>query len=294
MALEFRRRRFYRPGKKGQLALAVAALLLALCTAALWMLVNFHIDRAPSPEESQNESLPVMEDFSEKDSASMLIILGDKGTEQFILIQADPANSDLRAATVPSSLSVGKDKTLMEIYRKSGSAAAVTAVSETLALPIRHHIALSSEKAETWFNYLENGVNIPLEKAINITDANGRSVRLQAGEHTIIGEQAVCLLNNSGRSDALSKEFPAQLTAAMINQYLYKERHLSRDFTQIANLSKTSLRIGDFNDYRPILDYLSSVNKGCVCKVVSLYGETTNDRFVFDKKETAHHTALYE
>lgn len=300
MPLEFRRRRFRMPGKKGQIILAVVLLLLAAAVTAAWIVVSYQMDKAKqtaSADMPDASSEPVTAVYTPQDAATVLLMLTDTGHERFTLVQADPAGSALRVAAVPELLAVGEDTTLVGVYRKSGAAAAVEAVQTALELPVRHYIAMTAEQAEEWLNYLENGVAVTLPEAVSFTDDRGIVLRLEAGERNLTATQAVALLRYTGWSDPQTDRlFHAQIVTAMLQRYFTPERRLGTDFAALSNTCRTSLRISDFNLYREKLVYLAGQLQadGAGLQTVTLSGRYTDDRFVFDRKATGSATGLYE
>ena len=297
MALEFRRRRFRLPGKKGQFALAVAVLLLAIALLAGWIVVSYHMDKAKMTPSSTDSGPSVVDSYTRADTVNLLVMLTDRGQERFTLIQAAPATPALRVMAVPETMDVGDGQTLAQRYRKSGAAAATAAVAETLELPVAHYMALTGENTEKWFNYLENGIPVTLPEAVNTTDENGSILRLNAGEHTVTATQAVGLLRYTGWRDAENNRcFHAQIIAVMLQRYYTPQRRFAADFARLSNLCKTDLRIGDFQDAQAKLEYLAGCLEadGGMLHLVILPGSETDGRFVLDENAARRSTGLYD
>ncbi len=291
MALEFRKRRFRKPGKNGQLAIAIAAVLLGLCIAAAWIAISFR----PQPSgdiEGSSDTQNDAESFASMTPRNLLVMLTDKGYERFTLVQIDPADQCVRVAAVPSLLSDDTDRTLVSVLHKSGIVDAVKLTADVLRLPIDHYIALTAEQAESWFNYLESGIVISLPQKVDFTDDAGAVVRLDKGEHNLTATQTVALLRYDGWSDPANTHFHAQILAAMINQHATPQRRYATDFAKLSNLGRTSLRIGDFDNFLPALKHTVDA-EDTLCTVEELKGTHQAGRFIFNYESTAADSSIY-
>ncbi len=292
MSLEFRKRRFRKPGKGGQLAIAIAAVVLALGIVAAWVAVSFR----PQPDPSTTSSDASQDDVTYENEAArnLLVILTDNGYERFTLVQISPATQSVSVAAVPPTLIGDSGITLVETMHKSGYADAVRLAADTLELPITHYFALTAEQAESWFNYLESGLTVTLPQTVSFTDERGTVVRLDAGEHNLTATQTVALMRYNGwTSVENTRTFTVQIVAAMINRYVTPERRFSSDFSSLSNLSRSSLRISDFNNFLPILKYTVSGGNHPLCNVETLKGVYRQSGFEFDQKGTAKASTLY-
>lgn len=292
MSLEFRKRRFRKPSKSGQLAIAIAAVVVALGIVAAWIAVSFRPQ--PDPNNTSSDTSQGDVTYENEVARNLLVILTDKGYERFTLVQIAPASQRVSVAAVPPTL-IGKNGiTLVDTMHKNGYADAVRLASETLELPITHYFALTAEQAESWFNYLESGLTVTLPQAVNFTDERGAVVRLDAGEHNLTATQTVALMRYNGWTDIENtRTFTAQIVAAMINRYATPERRFSSDFSSLSNLCRSSLRISDFNDFLPILKYTVSGGNQPLCNVETLKGVNRQSGFEFDQKGTAKASTLY-
>lgn len=292
MSLEFRKRRFRKPDKNGQLAIALGAVALGLCIAIAWIAISFR----PQPNTDSSSSDGNQSDAASYDNAAptnLLVMLTDEGYERFTLVQISPADQQVRVATVPALLADDDGNTLVSTMRKTGLVDAVTLTTNVLQLPIHHYIALNADKAESWFNYLENGIEVTLTQTVDFTDEAGAVIRLDEGEHNLTATQTVALLRYDGWQDvAVTRRFPAEIMAAMINQHATAQRRYASDFSTLSNLCRTSLRIGDFNDFLPALKHTAST-EDTLCVIEELKGSYQTDRFVFDYKATAKESSIY-
>ena len=292
MSLEFRKRRFRKPSKGGQLAIAITAVVLALGVVAAWIAVSFR----PQPDPNNNSSDTSQGGITYENEASrhLLVMLTDKGYERFTLVQISPATQSVYVAAVPPTLIGDNGVTLVDTMHKRGYVDAVHLVADTLELPITHYFALDAEQAESWFNYLESGLTITLPQAVDFTDERGAIVRLDKGEQNLTAPQTVALMRYDGWSDVdTTRTFTAQVLAAMINRYATPERRFSSDFSALSNLSRSSLRINDFNNFLPALTHTVSGDNDPLCTVEVLKGVYRTSGFEFDRKETAKSSALY-
>lgn len=292
MSLEFRKRRFRKPSKSGQLAIAIAAVVVALGIVAAWIAVSFRPQ--PDPNNTSSDTSQGDVTYENEVARNLLVILTDKGYERFTLVQISPASQRVSVAAVPPTL-IGKNGiTLVDTMHKNGYADAVRLASETLELPITHYFALTAEQAESWFNYLESGLTVTLPQAVNFTDERGAVVRLDAGEHNLTATQTVALMRYNGWTDIENTHtFTAQIVAAMINRYATPERRFSSDFSSLSNLSRSSLRISDFNDFLPALKHTVSGDDEPLCETEELKGVHRKIGFEFDRKKTAQASTLY-
>lgn len=293
MSLEFRKRRFRKPDKNGQLAIALGAVALGLCIAVAWIAISFRPQPNTGDTTSSNGTQSDTASFDTATPTNLLVMLTDEGHERFTLVQISPAEQQIRVAAVPALLADGDGNTLVNTMRKTGLVDAVNLAADTLQLPIKHYIALTAEQAESWFNYLENGIVISLPQSVDFTDDAGAVVRLDEGENNLTATQTVALLRYDGWKDsAVTRQFPTQIVAAMINQHATAQRRYTADFSALSNLCRTSLRIGDFNDYLPALTHTVST-EGTLCVIEELKGTYKTDRFIFDHKATKKDSFLY-
>lgn len=292
MSLEFRRRRFRKLSKNGQLAVAIAAVLLALCIVAVWITVSFRSQ--PNPNADSSDVSTDGPSFENEAARNLLLMLTDEGYERFTLVQINPAAQHVYVAAVPPTLIGDSGSTLVDTMHKKGYADAVRLAADTLEMPISHYIALDADQAEAWFNHLENGLTVTLPQAVDFTDKRGTVVRLDAGEHALTATQIVALMRYDGWEDADTTRFiTAQMVAAMINRYATPERRFDIDFSTLSNLSRSSLRISDFNNFLPALKHTVAENDTPSCTVETLKGVYRKNGFEFDRKGTDKESYLF-
>ncbi len=266
MALEFYERRFRKPSKKMQYFLAFTALLLAICLVVVWMFVRHKLSLIDSGNtESDTSSAIISELYTAEDEAGLLIVYTDVDVTRFIHVHTDPANAAVTVTAVPDDTPTDDGLTLSSLYQKHGGARAAEAVAARINKPTKHYLSLSADKAEKWFNRLENGLNFTTTAALKFSAADGSTSTLPVGEHTLGAVQITALLSYAETPDQVC----ADLLTAMLQQYLRTERHLASDFSFLANIGQTSLRIGDFNAYRDALCHLAVKNSEGACTITS-------------------------
>lgn len=266
MALEFYKRRFRKPGKKMQYFLAFTALLLAIATVAVWMFVRHKLSLVGSESGESDPSAAVTGDqYTAEDEARLLLICADDTQTRFILIHTDPANAVVTVSAIIDDTATNGDTSLSALYRKSGAARAVSAVSSALNVPLKHHMVLSVANVEKCCSRLENGVELTLSVPLTYPDSNGSTIPLSVGEHTLNAQQIAALIAHTDTPDQIT----ADILAAILRQYLRTGRHLASDFDALFNNTQTSLRIDNFREYQDALTHLAAKNAEELCSVTS-------------------------
>ncbi len=287
MALEFRKRRFHKPGKKMQYFLAFTALLTALVLVIGWGIVRHKLGERQVDSSSDEESSTVNTPYTTADNSHVLLILTDRETTRYLFLQASPAHKAIYAMPIPGELTVKDDTTVDSLYRKVGAADTVKALAASLQLPLTHHVTLTVKNAEKWCVALEHGVDFTLQEAVNYQTTDDIPATLLSGDHKLTATQIPSL---ALQSDTLY----ADMVAAILNQYLHKKRHLSTDFSRLADLAQTDLRIGDFTDYQTALDYLKTQNTGSLCRILTLPTQTDGGKIRINLAALKETAPLYQ
>lgn len=278
MPLEFRRRRFRKPGKKGQYALALLALLAVIAVVCFWVAVRLHQPSAPEEPDADSSSAEGVQADPTWEPAYLLVLITDEEAPRVVLLRSDPYKGAMQATPLPVNARVQEDTLLYALYRKQGAAAVTAALADTLEIPLQHYIAMRYDQVESWLNYLENGLVLTLPEAVQYA-----SLRLEAGEHNLTATQAVHLLQYEGWQDAArAEQIAADALCAMLNQYLTAARYLAGDFAALSNLCRSSLRIGDFTAGKDRLTYLAEQNAGSLCRTVTPEWKRTGDMVTLD------------
>ena len=278
MPLEFRRRRFRKPGKKGQYALALLALLAVIAVVCFWVAVRLHQPSVPEEPDADSSSAEGVQADPTWEPAYLLVLITDEEAPRAVLLRSDPYKGAMQATPLPVNARVQEDTQLYALYRKQGAAAVTAALADTLEIPLQHYMAMRYDQVENWLNYLENGLVLTLPEAVQYA-----SLRLEAGEHNLTATQAVSLLQYTGWQDAArAEQIAADALCAMLNQYLTAARYLAGDFAALSNLCRTSLRIGDFTAGKDRLTYLAEQNAGSLCRTVTPEWKRTGDMVTLD------------
>lgn len=296
MPLYFRPRSKRPLSRRAQFALAFAALALALGVVAAWMAVGYYSEQSRNPNTQENSSsAPPTVEYTAEDTGNLLFILREEDICHYTLIQADPQHREMVAAALPGGLTDG-NTTLAEALNKKGATKAASVVGDALELPVSHHMVMSFAQAENFLNYLENGVTLTLPQTIEFVDENGAKLQLKAGKQTLNAAQAVSLLRYEDWKDPADRQSIAtRLVHAILNAYVREGRYFTGDFSTLANLCQTDLRIGDFTAWRETLEYLATANTdGTLCRFAELAGTTYEDqRFVPDMRNNRKENPLY-
>lgn len=264
MALEFRRRRFRKPGKTMQLILAGLLLLIAAGFVVFWVAVRLHQPAAPAESSSDSSTDAAAQADPTWEPTYLLILLTDEDAPRAVLLRSDPLRASLQATPLSSAAWISDSSRLDTLFRKEGAAAVTNAVAAALDIPLQHYVALRYDEVESWLNYLENGLILTLPEAV---ESGG--LRLEAGEHSLTATQSVNLLRYTGWSTAeQAQTVAADAVSAMLNQYFRTNRYLEGDFSALSNLCKTDLRISDFAADKARLTYLTAQNQGALCRTV--------------------------
>lgn len=262
MALEFYKRRFRLPSKRMQYVLAITALLLACALVISWMVIRQKAEEArenstTSDDVSSAISAPA---YSEEDEGYLLLIINSEETSRFILVHSDPANIKISVTTIDENAVTENDLTLTPLYKKFGAVKVSELLAKTENISLKHYIALSESAAQRWFARFEGGITVMVDTPITILAQEGQEpLTFGAGEQHVNATEATALL---ARADDFTA---ARVIAGMLGQYLRDKRYLLTDFSYLANIAQTSLRIGDFTDYQDRLTYLAEQNSQGNC-----------------------------
>ncbi len=279
MSLEFRRRRFHKPGKKMQLVLASILLLIAAGFVVFWVAVRLHQPTAPTESSSDSSSDPsAVHADPDWEPTYLLLLLTDEEAPHTVLLRSDPLHASLQATPLPAAALIDGSTRLDTLYRKEGAAAVTAAVAAALDIPLQHYMALRYDEAESWLNYLENGLTLTLPEPVR-----SGALWLEAGERSLTATQSVNLLRYTGWNTAGQAEtIAADAVTAMLNQYFRATRYLEGDFSALSNLCKTDLRISDFTADKARLTYLTAQNQGALCRTVLPEWKQENNGTVLD------------
>ena len=272
--------------------LASLLLLLAIGVMVAWMVIHFHQSTPTTPSNDSDTTSQYEDPLTAVDSS--LIIFDMDQTPRFVLVKTDPARSVVNVAPVPANITDEQGNTLPSILSKHGSMKVIQTVSAALDLSIAHYITWSAKGSQTFLNELDAGIVLTLPESVAYTDENGITVRLQAGEQKLTGTQAAAVLQFSAWQDTtLTQTVPAQIVAAVLNQYLVPEQRLDGYFAALADSAQTDLRIDNYNGFRRVLSHLSEHNTGALCRIVTIVGENRNGTFIPNIDAMKQQSILY-
>ena len=277
-----------------RIALCLTAMVLAILTLAAWLGIRYYLSGIASqpPENSEPSSLP--EEPLPAETATSLLILGDRGEEQFLLVQFAPADGRAYVAPLPTTMDDGSGQSLSSLLQKSGAPRVKSAVQAMLQLPLSHYVTVTAKGVEDYMNYLEGGLTMTLPEAVNTTDTSGLTVRLNAGQRQLTAAQIAVLLRYDGWSSAaVRSRFAADLVATVLNQYLQPGHRFDGDFAALANVIQSDIRIDHYNAYRTALHGLADSNTGELACVLSLAGKTEQGLWRPDVAAIRAQTPLY-
>lgn len=257
MALEFYKRRFRLPSKRMQYVLSITALLLACALVISWMVIRQKAEEARENAASSDDASSAVSTpaYSEADEGYLLLIINSEETSRFMLVHSDPANIKISVTTIDENAVTENDLTLTPLYQKFGAVKVTEALAKAENIPLKHYAAVSESAAQRWFARFEGGITVMVDTPITIPAQEGQeSLDFGAGKQLVNATEATALLT---RADDFTA---ARVITGMLKQYLHGKRYLLTDFSYLANIAQTSLRIGDFTDYRDRLTYLAEQN----------------------------------
>lgn len=258
--------------------LLVFVLFLAVFgVVCLWAIVN---NRAPGRDTSSAVSGEEQPSFTSADVRWLFVATQD-GTDPkgFVAVRADPAREAIHAVAVPRETEVADGTTLIrldELCRKNGVAAAQNAVGQLLGVSFSHYISMTYANVEKLLQYFDSSLQFTLEEDLDCREGD-YFIKMSSGRYTLTPKQTVDILRYpKWQHGGLQQQadIQAQVLAALVNQYMTAARDakLEADFSKIAELAKTDIRISHYTGYQEALRSLAAVNSGAVCTPVSLEG----------------------
>ena len=292
MALYFTKKRRWPPSKPTQYVLAVLGLIIAIVILSSWLIVRYHRSAPVTPPEQEPSTTAPVEKITE--IGHSLLIFDLEGIERFVLIQTNPNTNQISVVPLPSNMTDDDDCLLSEAIHRHGAPQVTATVAETLDLPVRHYLSVSAKGIEQFLGQLDNGILFRIPEQVTFTDENGATIRLSAGEHRLSAGQVRSLLEYTGWKKEKSRvNLAADLTVAVLNQYLVEGRSLEGYFASLSNACVTDLRIDNFNAYRDALAQLAAHNAGNLCHRVDLPGTQKEGVFIPDLTAFYQESGLY-
>lgn len=254
--------------------------LLVFGGICLWAVVKINEERrsAQSPESiSGTESVR----FDESDVRNLLIItVDDRQAQGFVLVHANPAKTLVRTLAIPRDTVVDyktSEVRLYELVDQQGIAVARDALAKLFDIKFDNYIEISYDNIEKLVDYFESGITMKLDEDLEY-HSNQLSVSISGGLRTLSPSQAVKVLRypawHGGRKQRA--DIQAEMTAALVNQYMHSSRKESSDadFSFLVNLaSKTDILVSHYTSAKAGLSHLAEHNDQDLCKAISLPGE---------------------
>lgn len=292
MALYFTKKRRWPPSKPLQYILALLGLVLAFIILGSWLIIRYHRS-APTPptEQTPTTTVPVEQ---ATELGHCLLVFDLDGAERFVLMQTNPKLNCITVAPIPNAMTDGDGCSLTEALHRHGAPLVTATVADALNLPVEHYLSFSAKGVEQCLGQLDNGILFKIPEQVTYTDENGATIRLSAGEHLLSAGQVRSLLEYTGWKKTKNRDnLAADLTTAVLNQYLMEGRSLEGYFAALSNAAVTDLRIDNFNDYRGALAQLAQHNTGNLCRRINLDGTTEKGVFIPDLDTIRRESGLY-
>jgi LCP family protein required for cell wall assembly len=276
-----RKRRFSKKANNVLIFLLVfITFLVVFGGICLWAVIKINEERRSSSSSPQIVESDIIQ-FDDSDVRNLLIVTTDQDQAQgFIMVHSDPARTSIRSLAIPRDTVVDyktSEIRIYELYKDKGVITIRDALAKLLGINFDNYIVMSYENIEKLVDYLELGIIIKLDENLNYND-NKLSINIDGGLRTLTSSQVVKVLRypawHGGRKQRA--DIQAQLTAALINQYMRPSREsmADKDFRFIVNLAhKKDILVSHFAEARDGLAFLAGRNDGNLCKAVSLPGE---------------------
>lgn len=260
--------------------LAFVLFLLVFGGLCLWAVVQINEERRSRESADSGLNLSETVAFTEEDARNILIVTTDGGEAQgFVAVRADPSLTRMGAVAFPRDMVVDYETSeirLYELYREQGIAVTRTALEKTSGVAFDNYAVITYENIERVIDHFEAGLIFMLTEDLDY-QGDGLSIQLDGGLKTLSSSQVVDVLRypnwHGGRKQRA--QIQAQITAALINQYMTSSRaeQADGDFSALVNLVNSDILVSHYNEAKPGLAYLASRNTGDICQVLDLEGE---------------------
>lgn len=266
-----------------------AFLVFALILAGVVLLYFTFIAPEPETTDPVSSESAIQVEFNESDQFRFVVAGINSKTDELgcvMLIQMDPAQKQVNVTPVPTGLSASAGAntgTLKQLYQYGGVNLLTEGIRNASGLDVSKYVVISTGRVEKLINTL-GAVDIDLPESINYTSQEeGYSLILQAGRHSLDGQQVLRLLRYPNWQGGISMqdEMCGKVMCSIINQHLNTGKINSAEslFSSFYNLTDTNIGILDFTDQLPALSYLAKENSGSVAKLALLSGEYGEDTF---------------
>ncbi|MDD2361539.1 MAG: LCP family protein [Oscillospiraceae bacterium] len=258
--------------------LAFVLFLVVFGGICLWAVIKINEARQTSePSSVVSSDEP---SFGPEDARTLLIVTTYKGESQgFVAVRANPEKSAVHTLAFPRDTVVDyktSEIRLHELTDRHGIVVARDALSTLTGISFDNYMVITYDNIEKLITHFESGVIMNINEDLNYRDQD-MVVDLDSGLRTLSAAQAVNVLRypswNGGRKQ--QADIQAQMTAALINQYMKasRENKADDDFSFIVNLAaKTDILVPHYKNAKQGLSYLAENNDGNLCKSVSFAG----------------------
>lgn len=260
--------------------LAFITFLVVFGGICLWAVVKINDERRSSEPSSSSSGSETIQ-FDETDARNLLIVTTDEDQPQgFVVVRTNPAKSRVTTLAVPRDTVVDYKTSEIRLYElavQQGIPVARDAMTKLFDLKIDNYIVISYENIEKMVDYFESGIILKLDEDLDYRN-DKFSVSIDGGLRTLSASQAVKVLRypvwRGGRKQRA--DIQAQMTAALMNQYMRSSRQEAADddFSFLVNLaSKTDILVSHYSSAKTGLAHLAERNDGSICSAITLPGE---------------------
>ena len=269
--------------KKGRASSVMVFLLVFVLFLAifggvcLWAVVQ---NRRPADGASSGSSEEGGAAFTQADVRWLFVAMQDGDEPRgFLAVRADHGAGRIHAVAVPKETEVTDGTALIRLdalFQKGGVTAARAAVEDLLGVSMSHYVSMTYANVEKLLQYYDSSLQFTLTEDLDYREGN-YFIKMSSGRYTLTPKQAVDILrypNWQHKGLQQQADIHAEMLAALVNQYLTAARadQLEADFSKIADIARTDIRISHFTEYRECLRALAGANGGDICTAVSLEG----------------------
>ena len=292
MAQYLNKRRRWSTAKILQYTFAILALLIALGILLTWLFLRYQ-NGSDTGKDKPVE--PVQEEtIISTEPTNCLLIFDFEDAERFVLVQANAGQKRITTVPLPATIADADGCTLAEAFHRHGAQSVTKTVSNVLELPLEHYIALTPNGVEQFLSALGSGITFSIPEKVSYVE-NGATIQLSTGEQMLSPSQVRILLTyTKWKNTEYRTNLAAELTTAVLNQYLVKDRPFEHYFSSLSNVCTTKLRYDNFYAYLPTLQYLAASNDGNLCQQITLPGSKKNGIFTPSLKTFRTDSGLYE
>lgn len=233
MALGQKKKRTKRLSSLAIFLLAFVLFVTVFGGLCLWAVVKINEQRRVGAGDSS--SAPISTDpaatFTEEDARNLFLVTVDTDAQGFIVVRTDPANTRIRTLAIPreTTVDVGTSQTRMfELYASGGATATRDAAAKLLGMEFQNYAVLTYSNTEKLLKKLDGGLIFTLPEDLDYQNpSTGATLKLTGGSRNLTPSQVVDVMRypnwHGGRKQ--QADIQAQLTAALINQYMKADGH---------------------------------------------------------------------